>query len=138
MVEVVNRQRRVAIDRRFWQKITTRILEELDKAGENVTIAFISDKRMRDLNREFRGKDRPTDVLAFPGNKDAFSEASLGDVVISIETASRQAKENGIVLNEEIGVLILHGVLHLCGYDHETDQGQMNRLQSRLRQRLGI
>src|SRR5919106_3777997 len=94
MVEVVNSQRRVSIDRTRWQEFTDRVLKELDKADENVTIAFVSDRRMRELNREFRGLDRATDVLSFPATSDAFSEVSLGDVVISTETALRQAKEN--------------------------------------------
>ena len=136
MVEVVNSQRRVSIDRTRWQEFTDRVLKELDKADENVTIAFVSDRRMRELNREFRGLDRATDVLSFPATSDAFSEVSLGDVVISTETALRQAKENALTLEREVAQLILHGVLHLCGFDHETDTGEMNRLELKLRRRL--
>lgn len=93
---------------------------------------------MRDLNREFRGFDRPTDVLAFPGDEaeDPHGERHLGDIAIAVPTAARQARERGHSLPQEIRILVLHGYLHLLGYDHETDEGQMRRLQARLVRRL--
>jgi probable rRNA maturation factor len=92
---------------------------------------------MRALNREFRGKDRATDVLSFPAGE-AFDDPGhyIGDVVISIDTAMRQAGDIGHTLEREVSELLIHGVLHLCGYDHETDQGEMNRLELRLRRKL--
>jgi probable rRNA maturation factor len=80
-------------------------------------------------------------VLSFPAGQDEFEKAeglSLGDVIISVEQAARQAAENGLELEEELAQLILHGLLHLCGYDHERDGGEMNALELRLRRRLGI
>jgi probable rRNA maturation factor len=80
-------------------------------------------------------------VLSFPAGQDEFEKSegsTLGDVVISVEQAARQAAEHGLEFDEEVSQLILHGVLHLCGYDHETDQGEMNRLELSLRRRLGI
>jgi probable rRNA maturation factor len=80
-------------------------------------------------------------VLSFPVAQEAFEKLEgleLGDVVISVEQAARQAKENGLDLDAELAQLILHGLLHLCGYDHETDKGEMNRLELRLRRRLRI
>jgi probable rRNA maturation factor len=80
-------------------------------------------------------------VLSFPAEQDEFEKLegpNLGDVVISIEQAARQAKENDLTLDQEIAQLILHGLLHLCGYDHSTDHGEMNRLELRLRKRLEI
>jgi probable rRNA maturation factor len=80
-------------------------------------------------------------VLSFPSGQDEFDkleDPSLGDVVISVEQAARQAKANGLTLDEEIAQLILHGLIHLCGYDHSTDQGEMDRLELRLRKKLGV
>ncbi len=89
---------------------------------------FASDREMRRVNRGFRGKDKTTDVLSFPGE-----EGHLGDVLISVPTARRQAAEAGHGVDRELKVLLLHGVLHCLGYDHETDQGEMERLERRLR-----
>ncbi len=118
-------------------------------AGKHFSVALVSDKRMTDLNRFFRGKDSTTDVLSFPHESDelesvhhlsAASETGqfLGDIVISLEQADRQAKEHKLSLDAEIKQLILHGTLHLCGYDHETDEGEMNARELELRERLGI
>ena len=134
MVEVVNRQRRLQLDTEAWSTFATRALNVIGKNELSATIAFVSDKRIRELNRQFRGIDKATDVLSFP----AEDEANLGDVAVSVETAAVQAKENGLSLEDEISQLILHGLLHLCGYDHETDNGEMNRLELKLRRKLGI
>ena len=91
------------------------------------------DRLLRRLNRDYRGKDQPTDVLSFPGGG---GEAGLGDVVISVETARRNARGLGRTLPQELDVLALHGLLHVLGYDHETDDGTMDRLERRLRRRL--
>jgi probable rRNA maturation factor len=96
---------------------------------------------MRELNRLWRHKRGTTDVLSFPAEQDQFEKREgvrLGDVVISVEQAARQAKENDLTFDQEIAQLILHGLLHLCGYDHSTDDGEMNRLELRLRRKLGI
>jgi probable rRNA maturation factor len=111
------------------------MLDAMGKSDSSVTIAFVSDRKIRELNRQFRGIDKSTDVLSFPGDD---TSLNLGDIAISAETASRQAKENGLTLNGEIGQLILHGLLHLSGHDHETDNGEMNRLELRLRKKLGM
>ncbi|WP_352430602.1 rRNA maturation RNase YbeY [Pyrinomonas sp.] len=139
-VEVLNRQRRRDMDRRRWQLFAARVMEEIGLNGEMATVVFVSDEAIRKLNREFRGRDEATDVLSFPLSdpKQRIGGEPLGDVVISVERAARQAAENGLDFDREIAQLILHGLLHLCGYDHETDDGQMNRLELRLRRRLGI
>ena len=95
---------------------------------------------MKQLNELFRGKSTTTDVLSFPYESDEFDPVkdNLGDIVISAEQAAKQAAENGLSLEAEIKQLILHGVLHLCGYDHETDNGEMNALELELRDKLGI
>jgi probable rRNA maturation factor len=141
MIEVVNRQRRLSIDCEPWQVFTTKAMKVLPTAAAGVTIAFVSDRAMRELNRLWRHKQGTTDVLSFPATQDLFEMAdgpNLGDVVISLEQAARQAKEQGLKLDQEISQLILHGLIHLCGYDHATDKGEMDRLELRLRKRLGI
>ena len=135
MIEVVNRQRTKKVTLKPWIKRTQDMLNALGSSDSSVTIAFVSDSRIRSLNQQFRGINKPTDVLSFPAD---LEEGQLGDIAISVETAARQAKENGLTLNEEIAQLILHGLIHLSGYDHETDNGEMNRLELRLRKKLGL
>jgi len=141
MIEVVNRQRKMPLDCERWQKFVDEIWQVIPTEAEGVTVAFVSDRAMRELNRLWRHKQGTTDVLSFPVEQDEFEKmegSSLGDVVISVEQAARQAKENGLTLDQEISQLILHGLIHLCGYDHATDHGEMNRLELRLRRRLGV
>ncbi len=99
-----------------------------------VSVLFCGDRRMRTLNRRYRGKDRSTDVLAFPGSAGGL----LGDIVISVPYAARQARRRREPAAREIDRLLLHGFLHLCGYDHETDEGQMDRFEAKLRRRLRL
>ncbi|HEX6283223.1 MAG TPA: rRNA maturation RNase YbeY [Pyrinomonadaceae bacterium] len=136
MIEAVNRQRKTKIDTEAWQAFAARAVDAIGRGGSSVTIAFVSDKTIRELNRQFRGVAKATDVLSFPS--DDPDASNLGDIAISVDTASVQAKENGLTLDEEVAQLILHGLLHLCGYDHETDNGEMNRLEWRMRKKLGI
>lgn len=115
-------------------------------ARGEVTLAIVSDRRMRVLNRTFRGKDYATDVLSFPvGTRDtgvdgpeAADPPSLGDVVIAAGVAARQAREHGHTAATELRVLALHGLLHLLGYDHEVDRGRMSRAETRLRKKGGL
>ena len=141
MVEVVNRQRKLPIDCERWRVFTAKALKVAPAKGAGVTVAFVSDRAMRELNRRWRGKRGTTDVLSFPAAQDEFERragASLGDVVISVGQAARQAAAHGLAFDREIAQLLLHGLLHLCGYDHEADRGEMNALELRLRRRLGI
>lgn len=141
MIDVINLQRKISLDtssiRAYVADHTVRIEEA---AGKVFSIAFISDRRMKQLNEMFRGKNTTTDVLSFPHEADEFDpdKDNLGDIVISAERAQRQAKENGLTLEGEIKQLILHGLLHLCGYDHETDNGEMNARELELRELLKI
>jgi probable rRNA maturation factor len=112
-------------------------------ARGDVCVALVSDRRMRALNRQFRGKDYATDVLSFPAEQASASSAPsaagfLGDIVIAEGVAKRQAKEHGHSLKIEIQTLALHGLLHLLGYDHETDDGRMARAEARLRKQAGL
>ena len=141
MIEVINRQRRMPVDEGRWRGFAEKALKVVPAGGAGVTVAFVSDRLMRELNRRWRGKRGTTDVLSFPAGREEWEQGegrTLGDVVISVEQAERQAEENGLTLDGEIAQLILHGLLHLCGYDHETDSGEMNALELRLRRRLGI
>jgi probable rRNA maturation factor len=142
-VEVINRQKRRAIDYKKWRSFAEKALNEISKDGLGVTIVFVSDRGIQRLNKLYRGRNKATDVLSFPaGLEEDFERLSepalLGDVVISIERAEEQSLENGLDFEIEVAQLILHGLLHLHGYDHETDNGEMNRLELRLRRRLGI
>jgi probable rRNA maturation factor len=101
------------------------------KAG-SLAARLTSDAEVRRLNRRFRGKDKPTDVLSFPGETTA-DGYHVGDIVISVPTARRQAAEAEHTLARELRILLLHGLLHCLGYDHETDDGAMERRERRLR-----
>ena len=139
MIEVVNRQRKVRIDLERWRSFSEKALTSIRKESGDATIAFVSDRKIKELNSRFRGIDKATDVLSFPAGEEPSGEtANLGDIAISVERAGIQARENQMTFDEEIAQLILHGLLHLCGYDHETDKGEMNQLELRLRRKLGI
>ena len=102
----------------------------LDEAGAEVCIGLVGDTKMRRLNRTYRNQDRTTDVLAFAYREDRTGVSSLlGDVVISIPAARRQAKAFSHSLDEEVLRLLIHGVLHLAGYDHERSRQQARRMQ---------
>ena len=138
---VVNLQRKIVLDTSSLVDFSESLLSAAEEAnGRNASVAFISDRRMKELNSFFRGRNTTTDVLSFPHEPDAFDtdKNNLGDIVISAEQAARQAADNGLALEVEIKQLILHGLLHLCGYDHETDNGEMNTRELELRDKLGI
>ena len=156
---VINLQRKTKVDVAAIKAFVDSLPETVEESeGLHFSVAFISDRRMKELNRFFRGKDSTTDVLSFPyevdefeGKSDAFTREDndsvtpegvthtyLGDIVISVEQAQRQAKENKLTLENEIKQLILHGLLHLCGYDHETDTGEMDARELDLRKELRI
>lgn len=122
----------MSVRRGTLRRATGRLLRLLDEAGADVCIGLVGDTRMRGLNRRYRNQDRTTDVLAF-----AYREARtgvpavLGDVVISIPTARRQAKACNHSLDEEVLRLLIHGVLHLVGYDHERSRQQARRMRQK-------
>ena len=114
----------------------------VDDDIHEVSIAIVDDESMRNLNRKFRKKNKTTDVLTFPADdSDADPNAPgrpLGDIVISIDQARRQATDQKHSLAIEIRYLILHGILHALGYDHETDSGEMNALEVKVRDQVGL
>jgi len=119
------------------QSVLRKAARAAGSPAREVSVLFCADGRMRGLNRRYRGKDKSTDVLAFPA--DAAGEAGfLGDIVISVPYAGREARRRGETPAREIDRLLLHGFLHLMGYDHETDDGEMDTLEGRLRKRLRL
>jgi len=114
----------------------------VDDDIHEVSIAIVDDDAMRNLNRQFRKKNKTTDVLTFPADEsDADPNAKgrpLGDIVISLDQARRQATEQKHSLATEVRYLILHGILHALGYDHETDNGEMNALEVQVRAKVGL
>ena len=101
--------------------------------GHAVTCLITDDRRLRELNRKFRREDHATDVLSFPS-----ANGAPGELAISLDRATEQAAEFGHSVEQELRILMLHGVLHLAGMDHETDSGQMARAEARWRKRLGL
>ena len=141
LIEVVNLQRKIKVSVIHWREFTAQTAAQIAEVGDKfLTVVFVSDRRMRQLNAEFRGVGSTTDVLSFPFEPDEFDAAEnhLGDIVISVEQAAKQASENALDFETEIAQLILHGILHLCGYDHETDDGAMNARELDLRSVLEI
>lgn len=139
IVDVRDRQRSVRVGARGLGAFLRRAARALPGGGgDEVSVELVGDARMRRLNREWRGIDRTTDVLSFPGGEPAAPDAprSLGDIVISVPVAARQAAAAGHSTGRELRILALHGYLHLLGYDHERDDGRMMRLQRRLERRL--
>jgi probable rRNA maturation factor len=122
--------------------LTLEKLGKLDEAVSEVSIAFVDDEHMRGLNRKFRHKSSTTDVLTFPAD-DSYGDPNnggrpLGDIVISVDQARRQATDEKHSLAIEVRYLILHGILHALGYDHETDRGEMNALELEVRSVIGL
>ena len=147
---ILIRQRAVRVQRRPLELFLRRVKNELGYKHAGVTVCLVSDAQIARMNETFRKKKGPTDVLSFPasqrrrpvrlGRRPRKSKDSeyLGDIAISPATARRYARKNGRRLPNELRVLILHGLLHLLGYDHETDRGQMDRLEKKLRTRFGL
>lgn len=146
---ILNKQKKVRLATRPLREFLRKTRRELNLAGSEITIAFVSDEEIARWNQAYRKKKGPTDVLSFPATTGAGHPSlrkrngakppgNLGDIAIAPETAKRYARKNGRSLQKEIRILMLHGVLHLMGYDHESDTGQMNRIEQKLRRKLGI
>jgi probable rRNA maturation factor len=143
---VLNRQTKIAVDLHGVRSFVRRVRNELVLGGRTFNVCFVDDREMERLNAAYRGKRRSTDVLSFPWSNGRQRTVGatrewrgfLGEVVISAQTARRSARNEGHATANEIRWLVLHGVLHLLGYNHETDQGEMTALELSLRERLGI
>jgi probable rRNA maturation factor len=129
---ILNRQRKHAINTARLQRFVSTLIPALGVEDAEFAVVLITDGMMQRYNRDYRGYDKPTDVLSFPGE-----DGYLGDILISSETAYNQArKSNTLSLETNIQRLLLHGLLHLMGYDHETDDGEMRTVERRLRRRF--
>jgi rRNA maturation RNase YbeY len=154
---ILNRQRAVRIARRPLEVFLQSVQREMDLRDSDVAVCLVSDREIARMNETFRKKKGPTDVLSFPAAErppillsgkrvlgaekrpeSRAAESYLGDIAIAPATARRYAKRNGRSLHDELRVLILHGVLHLLGYDHETDRGAMDRMEHKMRRRFGL
>ncbi len=160
---VINRQRGVKFAVAPLEEFLQRVRDGLGLAETELVICFVTDAEIARMNWAFRKKRGPTDVLSFPAEKQKTRRGSeglrfrasrgdalkgvatktlagkyLGDIAISPATARRYAKKNGRSFSSELRVLMLHGVLHLLGYDHESDRGEMDRLEAKLRRRFGL
>jgi len=134
-VAIVARQRARRVPSRPLTAFATRLATLAPQTEANeLSIVLAGDATVRGLNRRFRGKDTTTDVLSFPCGESELPDGSrpLGEIVISVAQAARQAAASGHSLARELRVLVIHGYLHLLGYDHEVDDGTMMRLQARL------
>jgi len=137
---IFNCQRRIPVALKPLEEFYERVRKELRFPAESVSIRLISDAEMARLNRTFRQKSGPTDVLSFPANgaKPKRGVDYIGDIAISPQTARRNARRYARSAPAELRILILHGMLHLAGYDHETDHGEMDRKERRLQRHLGV
>jgi probable rRNA maturation factor len=152
---ILNRQRSVRLSTRALESFLLRVRRELDLKQAQVTVCLVSDAEIAGMNESFRKKRGPTDVLSFPAVKlrqpsrskrrpasvvssSEDSDTSLGDIAIAPAVAKRNAKNFGRTLPAELKILILHGVLHLLGFDHEADRGEMDRTEKKLQRRLGL
>jgi probable rRNA maturation factor len=132
---VIMKSRVPGLTQRKLAEFVAKLCECIRLAGA-VTILVTSNKEMRVLNGRFRGKPHATDVLSFPGA--TFADDFAGDIAISLDIATRNARALGHAISAEVKILVLHGVLHLAGYDHESDRGEMTRLEGRLRRKLSL
>jgi probable rRNA maturation factor len=138
-VSIVDRQRKPRVRASSLATFVRRVARAAPATGcDGVTVLLCGDAAMRRLNARYRGKDRTTDVLSFPSGGERLPDGRrpLGDIAIAVPQAARQARAAGHPLSREVRLLVLHGYLHLLGYDHEVDDGTMTRLQARLAKRL--
>jgi len=134
-VDVRSTLRRAAYPPGRAKTFLNRALALSGHSAEEVSVLFCGDAAMRRLNRTYRGKDKTTDVLSFPAVPGV--NGFLGDLVLSEAEARRQARAAGAPIPQVVEKLLLHGLIHLLGYDHETDHGEMDEIERRLRRRLG-
>lgn len=154
---VLNQQRRVRVPVAELNRFLASVQRRLQLSPGAVTVALVTDGKIKRWNRAFRGKNRPTDVLSFPTDESPeqkhnsrsrrvrrtkssvrSGDSYLGDIAIAPAVARNNARRFGRTFTGEMRILIIHGILHLMGYDHETDEGQMDRREALLRHELGL
>jgi len=136
-VDVLSHRRLRGVRSADVRRRARQLLRLLGEGRAELTISLVEDREMQRLNAAYRGKDQPTDVLAFAmreGKRAAGDETVLGDVVLSLDTAKRQAESRGHTVDEEVTTLLIHGVLHLLGYDHERSPAEARRMKRKERE----
>lgn len=140
-IAIENRHKKIKVEKKKVKDTAGAILAGMGCAPVELSILFMDDEDITELNRDYRKKDRPTDVLSFPMREGEFGDLNpdlLGDVVISLDTAKRQAEERGETLEEEINLLLIHGILHLLGFDHEKNAAEAKRMQAKEKELAGL
>jgi probable rRNA maturation factor len=135
-IQISNRQRRRRVPLKQLQQTARMLVAALGRPEAELSVLLVDDRRIAALNREFLSREGPTNVIAFPMQEGRFAGLSphlLGDVVISVDTAAREAERSGMRFERRLTELLVHGVLHLCGYDHEHDPAQARRMAAKSR-----
>lgn len=131
-IHLENRQKTVKIDLRRIRRVVRKLMHALDCPDREISLLFVDDEQIRGINRQYLDRDRPTNVISFSlgeGDYGSINPKLLGDVVISVERAARDAAAGGLALDDEIDFLLIHGLLHLLGYNHEgVDQNETTRM----------
>lgn len=134
-IQISNNQKKFKIDKRKIRSTTTKLLKHLDYPDKEISLYFVDDNIIQQLNKQYRNKDKPTDVLSFSLAEGEFGNINpdiLGDIVISVEKAAADASKNSLSLKQEIDFLIIHGLLHLLGYNHEnTTKEETKKMQNK-------
>ena len=122
-LQIDNNQNKIKINKRKIRSTVLKILKILDCANKEISLSFVDDEKIKKLNKQYLGKDKPTNVISFPLQEGEYSDINpniIGDIVISTETAQRDALRGNLTISQEIDFLIIHGILHLLGYNHEN------------------
>ncbi len=136
-VEVISNLKKSKIDKDEIAQFALDVMDKMNMFG-SISIFFCGKKKIKKLNNEFRKKEGYTDVISFPAGKNYFKDDFLGDVAICLDIARENADKYEISLDEEVKNLIVHSILHLSGYDHENDRGQMKRKENRILRELNL
>lgn len=140
-IAIENRNKKIKIEKKKVSEVAGAILAAVGCTSVELSILFTDDEEIHTLNRDYRKKDKPTDVLSFPMRDGEYGDINpdlLGDVVISLDTAAMQAEERGETLEEELNFLLIHGILHLFGFDHEGTASEARRMQAKEKELLGL
>lgn len=133
MVRFIKKVKGYNLNWRELKMIAEKVLDYYGRKDEDITVIFCGNRLIKRLNREYLSRNRPTDVISFPINEMTEDGKYLGDIVISVAYASNSAKERGDTLENEIKILLIHGILHLLGWDHESDSGEMRKEENKLK-----
>ena len=134
-LQIENSQNKIKIDKRKIRSTVLKVLKILDSPDKEISISFVDDKNIKQLNKQYLGKDKSTNVLSFSlqeGEQGDINPQILGDIIVSVETAKRDALYGKLTIAQEIDFLIIHGILHLLGYNHEnTTKKETNKMQQK-------